>query len=450
MAARTRSSRASEVAKKPHRPRRSTAPRRALVVRVLVELAKHRGPGSRPSVGIAGRVVTGISQSRERDTDQHAGRTPRRGCRESLRSQARSRTAEPDIRRISGTSIMPITTASMISAPSTALGRSENTGQEQQGQQHGDPGGHRGQTGAGAGVVVQRAGREAGRHRHALEHPHTDVGGPLGDGLLVEVDLVAVLGRKGRGAPAVCEKPMRTIATARRRHWPRGPRGEPGPVRRRPAGHGNVTHQRHAALTEVEQPGRQEPADHQHEWPGPPARRPGARRPRAAAPTAKVQAGSRRGCPARNGAPGRSCCPNVGPGDLGQLTDHDVDRRPEQEAGDHGLREEPRHPAHPQDGQQDEQQAGDQCEPATYVATSVSPLIPVATTVGRPQPGRNSGPSRSGGRCRRGRRGSPRPPQRTDRAPGVAGDPGYPRFFGTIRAATATPAIRSPRSQRWS
>lgn len=34
---------------------------------------------------------------------------------------------------------------------------------------------------------------------------------------------------------------------------------------------------------------------------------------------------------------------------------------------------------------------------------------------------------------------------------GIPAIPGYPRFFGTIRAATATPAMRSPFSQRrWS
>jgi hypothetical protein len=45
----------------------------------------------------------------------------------------------------------------------------------------------------------------------------------------------------------------------------------------------------------------------------------------------------------------------LGPGQLGKLADHDIDRRAEQEAGDHGTREELRDPPHSQHRDQEEQ-----------------------------------------------------------------------------------------------
>ena len=66
------------------------------------------------------------------------------------------------------------------------------------------------------------------------------------------------------------------------------------------------------------------------------------------------RADPRRELPPRVRAVGR------GPGQLGQLTDHDVDRRARQEAGDHRLGQEPRDPAHPEDGEQQEQHPGNE------------------------------------------------------------------------------------------
>ena len=49
---------------------------------------------------------------------------------------------------------------------------------------------------------------------------------------------------------------------------------------------------------------------------------------------------------------------DLGPGELGQLADHDVDRRAEQEAGDHGPRQELRDPPHLEHREEQEQHAG--------------------------------------------------------------------------------------------
>ena len=173
-------------------------------------------------------------------------------------------------RRISGTSIMPMTTASMIRAPSTGLGRfGEQRRQEQQGEQHGHARGERGQPGLGPGVVVQRARGQAGRDRHPLEHAGADVGQRLRDRLLVDVDLVAVLGgerprvagglgeadqhqrhRRERdragvvpqqlASPGTCSdgQPARHVADQRHARGARG-RTEPTPAARRRRGPGH-------------------------------------------------------------------------------------------------------------------------------------------------------------------------------------------------------------------
>ena len=88
---------------------------------------------------------------------------------------------------------MPNTTASMITAPSTALGRSENSGARTSRVASTRPAGHeRGDLRPRARRLVQRAGREAGRHRHPLEHARAHVRHPLSHGLLVHVDAVAM------------------------------------------------------------------------------------------------------------------------------------------------------------------------------------------------------------------------------------------------------------------
>ena len=53
----------------------------------------------------------------------------------------------------------------------------------------------------------------------------------------------------------------------------------------------------------------------------------------------------------------------VGAGELGQLPDHDVDRGAEQEPGHDGTGEELGDPPHPQHGEQQEQESGDEGQP---------------------------------------------------------------------------------------
>ena len=134
--------------------------------------------------------------------------------------------------------------------------------------------------------------------------------------------------------------------------------------RRQPARH--VADERHAPVRQVQQPGREQPADDQDER----ARDPGG-------DAAQTEHGHerdhtdhrRRGVQLceraeprhellRRGVAGRT-----GAGDLRQLADHDVDRGTEQEPRHHGAREELRDPAHPRHGEQDEHQAGHERDP---------------------------------------------------------------------------------------
>ena len=96
-------------------------------------------------------------------------------------------------RRNSAMSIIPKTTASMITAPSTAFGRSENSGASTSSVASTSAPVISEATGVRApGRLVQRARRQARRHRHPLEEPGADVRHALRDRLLVHVDAVVV------------------------------------------------------------------------------------------------------------------------------------------------------------------------------------------------------------------------------------------------------------------
>ena len=188
-------------------------------------------------------------------------------------------------RRISGTSIMPITTASMISAASTGLGRSENSG-------------------ARTSSVSRTVTPEVSDARPVLapewslseladrlvetgmpwNSPGAGVGERLGDRLLVDVDLVAVLGGERPGVAG-------GLREADQHQRDRGERDRADVVphqlevgdleRRQPARH--VADQGHAVGAEVEQPRREQPARRRaRARRGPGARPPAARRRRPA------------------------------------------------------------------------------------------------------------------------------------------------------------------------
>ena len=94
-------------------------------------------------------------------------------------------------------SIIPKTTASMMTAASTAFGSSENSGASTiRVASTSATGDERGDRRSCPGGLVQRAGREAGRHRHALEDAGADVRHPLRHRFLVDVDPVPVPGRE--------------------------------------------------------------------------------------------------------------------------------------------------------------------------------------------------------------------------------------------------------------
>ena len=133
MTSRIRSSRASAVAKKRSPSSLTTAMPGGCSSSGLLDDRRGR-PGCRahaPSTGdVRTRRHSDQPQQRQRDADHDAGEHAEdQGCRDGGRSRSRSRSAEPaPVRRISGTFIMPITTASMITAARTAFGRSENSG----------------------------------------------------------------------------------------------------------------------------------------------------------------------------------------------------------------------------------------------------------------------------------------------------------------------------------
>ena len=86
--------------------------------------------GSRASTGMPGRVATEISQSSDSPMPII---TPARTPKISVPAMAATAIQKSNgftraSRRISGTSIMPITTASMMRAARTGFGRSENSG----------------------------------------------------------------------------------------------------------------------------------------------------------------------------------------------------------------------------------------------------------------------------------------------------------------------------------
>ena len=85
----------------------------------------------------------------------------------------------------------------MMIAASTAFGSSEHD----QGREHEgtcDEGGHRCSR---PGGFVQRARRKAGRDRHSLEDAGSDVCHSLCDGLLTDVDAIAMPGRERARVP---------------------------------------------------------------------------------------------------------------------------------------------------------------------------------------------------------------------------------------------------------
>ena len=169
---RTRSSSASAVAKNSPPSRRSTASPGTSRRPGGLEVAEHVGPGSRPSSGIGGasrRRRASRARARRRCT------TPARTPAESTPTIAaaaiqKSKRLTRCRRRSSATSIIPKTTASMMIAASTAFGRSEKSGASTSSvSEHERAGDQRGERRARAGRLVERAGRQARRHRHPLE-----------------------------------------------------------------------------------------------------------------------------------------------------------------------------------------------------------------------------------------------------------------------------------------
>ena len=207
---RTRSSSAPAVAK--NSPPSMPDDRHAgigLVVRVLVELAEHLRArlATQDRHRRAGRDVDEPDQ-REHHPDDDAERARRpTGRRRSPRSRSRSRTASPGgAVGTRATSIIPNTTASMMIAASTALGSSENSGASRISVAIDDRRRWR--------ATRRASSRPADSFSELADRlvetgipwntPGADVRHALGDGLLVQVDAIAMPRRRtpGRRPPS--------------------------------------------------------------------------------------------------------------------------------------------------------------------------------------------------------------------------------------------------------
>ena len=265
-------------------------------------------------------------------------------------------------RRSSGRSIIPNTTASMITAASTGLRQvREQRRQHDQREQHQRAGDQRRDRRPGSGRLVQGAGREAGRDRHALEHarrrrwpcPARPTPGRRRSG--------SGGGWRTRARRRRSARSRSTAAPPRRRRWWRTARGTG-----RRSGSSGVGSPRGTSPTSstpcAPRSNRQDgedPAGHQHQRPRNRRReepqrrgsRPARRRRRATVVqwTSPSERDPRAELPPRVHPVGRR------PGQLRQLADHHVHRRPGQEARDHRLGQEARDPAQPKHGQQQEQ-----------------------------------------------------------------------------------------------
>ena len=220
-----------------------------------------------------------------------------------------------------------MTTASMISAASTALGRSENSGARNSSVSRTiAPGDQGSEPGARAGVVVERAGRQAGRHGHPLEQSRPGVGDRLGQRLLVDVDLVAVLGGERAGIAGGLGEADQHQRDGRDRHDRR--RGPTSARRPGPANDGSPAGRRRPARPRARRGrGATTPSGHPRPGPEPPVR--GGRR--RAARRRRPGRGCRRPRSTRRTSPrvpsqDQSSCQELSPLDvgarqLGQLAD---------------------------------------------------------------------------------------------------------------------------------
>ena len=209
----------------------------------------------------------------------------------------------------------------------------------------------------------ERARREAGRDRHAPEQAGPDVGHPLGHRLLVQVDPIAMprgecLGVARRlGEPDQQEREGRDddgreVLRHELERWDL----RDGQA----AWHG--ADERHAARAEVEDDGADEAADDEHEGAGD-LRKPEPE-PEDHGEGDEPDQQRRRAETAQAADPRCELLPGVhavggGPRELGQLPDDDVDGGAGEEAGHDRPGQEAGEPAELEDGDQQEQRAGD-------------------------------------------------------------------------------------------
>ena len=240
----------------------------------------------------------------------------------------------------------------------------EERREHQKGEQDHHAGGQRRQAGARAGVVVQRAGGQARRDRHSLEQASADIRHALGGRFLVDVDAIAVPGCERPGVAGGLREPdedQRHRRQANRARVIPQQRDAGDLQRRQPSGY--VADQGHAVSAQIEQPGGHQAADNQDEGTRDARRdrpQPEHHRERDAADEHRQRLDI-----AERPQPGPQLLKRVRAGDLcagelRQLTDHDIDRRAEQEPGDHRPGEELRDPPHLEHREEKEQHAGNE------------------------------------------------------------------------------------------
>ena len=211
-----------------------------------------------------------------------------------------------------------------------------------------------------------------------------DVGHALGDRLLVDVDPVAVPGgERARVAGRLREADQQQRDRRGERSSPRGRRRRRSPAARARAGRAARRPPAPPVGAEVEDHGRQQPTDHQHER----ARhlRRDDPQPEDTAsettPTSSVVACTSSSEPSHDHSSCQALSPAASvPVSLGSSPIDDVDRAPEEEPGDHGPGQELRDPPHPEDRQQQEQHAGGEGDRGDELRGLGRRRCPVAST----------------------------------------------------------------------
>ncbi len=359
--------------------------------RVLVEVAEDLRPGLAAEQRHR-RSRRDVDEPAERqhdpddDTGQHAGRRARR---RSPPPRSRSRSAPRGAGGAApATSIMPNTTASMITAPEHGLGQLREQRARTSSVADAPARRSRARRPACALPRSRSASWPRGSSRPASPgtRPAPTFAIPCADRLLVDVDAVAVPRGEGprvAGGLGEPDQQQRDGGDGDDPEYGRSTSSASGQLGRGQSAR-HVADERDAVCAEVEQRRREQAARDEHERAGhapAPADAGRGSRASAAAPTSTVVQCIvvERAQPRRELAPRAVPSADV-PVSFGSSPMTTSTAAPGQEARDHRLREEARDPAHPQQREQQEQHARSPARSPRPAAPPPRPARPVTTT----------------------------------------------------------------------